>query len=140
MSSLDFRLRLLEDSRTISPEVAQWTRRAMARVEAEYGLILTEENGAMFVTHLAVALERLRAGEAIERMPSEALAEVRGYSREWHFMQRVAEEAASDLGVAVPEGEVGFLTAHLAALVHGDPPETDVADAQGPHGPGERGR
>lgn len=121
MSSLDFRLRLLEDSGTISPQVAAWTRRVMARVEAEYGLTLTEENGAMFVTHLAVALERLRAGEAIERMPSQALVEVRGYSREWHFMQRVAEEAASDLGVAVPEGEIGFLTAHLAALVHGDP-------------------
>ena len=120
MSSLDFRLQLLKDSETISPEVAGLTRRLMARVEAEYGLTLTEENGSMFVTHLAVALERLRAGEAIEQMPPEALAEVRGHAREWAFMQQAAGEAASQLGVSVPEGEVGFLTAHLAALVHGE--------------------
>lgn len=120
MSSLDFRLQLLEDSQTISPEVAGLARRLMARVEAEYDLTLTEENGSMFVTHLAVALERLRAGEAIEQMPPAALAEVRGYRREWGFMQRVAEEAGTQLGVSVPEGEVGFLTVHLAALVRGE--------------------
>lgn len=117
--SLALRLKLLEDSETISPSVAGLTRWVMSRVEDEYHLTLTEENGAMFVTHLAVALERLRVGEAIEQMPPAALEEVRGYEREWDFMQGVAQEAAARLGVSVPAGEVGYLTAHLATLVHG---------------------
>lgn len=116
--SLDLRLRLLEESGQIGPAVAALTRQTIGRVEAEYGLVLDEENGSMFVTHLAVALERLRQGQAIAAMPEAALAEVRGYGREWRFIERVAAEAASQMGVTVPEGEVGFLTAHLATLVH----------------------
>lgn len=117
--SLELRLQLLEESGQISPAIAELTREVMRRIEAAYQLELTEANGAMFVTHLAVALERLRTGQAISEMPEAALAEVKGYTREWQFVTEITREAADRLKVQVPEGEVGFLTAHLAALVHG---------------------
>ncbi|MDB4896357.1 MAG: putative transcriptional antiterminator [Firmicutes bacterium] len=117
--SLEPRLQLLAESGQISPLVAELTREVMRKVEAAYHIELTEENGAMFVTHLAVALERLRTGQAISEMPEAALAEVKAYTREWQFMSEVARETAERLHVQVPEGEVGFLTAHLATLVHG---------------------
>ncbi len=116
--SLELRLRLLEESGQISPEVAELTRRILARVEERYGIVLTEENGAMFTTHLAIALERLRSGEAIEAMVAEGLAEVKAYPEEWAFVsETVAGEAGRQLGVVVPEGEIGYLTAHLITLV-----------------------
>ena len=72
----------------------------------------------MFTTHLAIALERLRSGEAIEAMVAEGLAEVKAYPEEWAFVsETVAGEAGRQLGVVVPEGEIGYLTAHLITLV-----------------------
>ena len=117
--SLELRLRLLEESGQISPEVAELTRLILERVEERYGIALTEDNGAMFTTHLAVALERLRSGEAIDVMIEEGLAEVKAYPEEWSFVSDiVAGEAGRRLGVAVPEGEIGYLTAHLITLLH----------------------
>ncbi|MEW8979180.1 MAG: PRD domain-containing protein [Symbiobacterium sp.] len=117
--SLELRLQLLEESGQIGPEVADLTRHVIRKVEERYGVALTEENGAMFVTHLAVALERLRTGQAIDVMLAEGLAEVKAYPREWAFVSEVvAGEAGRRLGVKMPEGEIGFLTAHLITLLH----------------------
>lgn len=117
--SLELRLRLLEESGQIGPEVAELTRFVLERVQERYGVVLTEQNGAMFITHLAVALERLRSGQAIDCMLADGLAEVKAYPEEWAFVsQVVGEEAGQRLGVAVPEGEIGFLTAHLITLIH----------------------
>ncbi len=119
--SLELRLRLLEESGQIGPEVSELTRFILKRVEERYGITLTEENGAMFTTHLAVALERLRSGEAIDAMVAEGLEEVKAYPEEWQFVTEVvAGEAGRRLGVEVPEGEIGYLTAHLITLVRPD--------------------
>lgn len=119
--SLELRLRLLQESGQISPEVAELTRWILKRVEERYDMTVTEENGAMFTTHLAVALERLRSGQAIDEMVSEGLAEVKAYPEEWAFVHEVvAGEAGRRLGARVPEAEVGYLTAHLITLVRPD--------------------
>jgi transcriptional regulatory protein LevR len=116
--SLELRIQLLLGSGQISQEVAELTREVMRRVERVFGVTLTEENGAMFVTHLALALERLRKGQPVKSMPPEALAEVQTYTREWEFITAVTGEIGWRLGVPVPIEEAGFLTAHLATLVH----------------------
>ncbi|MFO7273646.1 MAG: PRD domain-containing protein [Bacillota bacterium] len=121
--SLELRLQLLQESGQISPEVAELTRWILKRVEERYGIAVTEENGAMFTTHLAVALQRLRSGEAIDQMLAEGLAEVKAYPEEWAFVNEVvAGEAGRRLGVTVPEAEIGFLAAHLITLVRPDGP------------------
>lgn len=127
--SLELRLRLLQESGQISPEVAQVTRSILGRVEEHYGISLTEQNGAMFTTHLAVALQRLRSGQAIEEMPAESLAEVKCYPKEWTFVTEVvAGEAMRALGVSLPESEIAYLTAHLITLVQlQDPSSTRQA-------------
>ena len=61
----DERLRILVSGGMISPGVEDMVRRVIKRLETEWHITLTEENGGRMVTHLAMALMRIREGEKI---------------------------------------------------------------------------
>lgn len=111
------RLQLLQESGQVSPAVAELTLEYVKKIEDRFEVQLTEENGAMLVTHLAMALERLQKGEPVGELPPEALAELKAQTEAWAFMSQLAQEVEARLGVTVPEAEIGFLTAHLGALL-----------------------
>ena len=110
------RLDMLEESGQLTT-LARWlTENALARVAGELGVTLTEDNAAQFVTHLAIALNRLQRGEPVE--PSAVVSdEVREYPREQAVMRRVMNECEEVLDRHVPDAEVDYMTVHLCALV-----------------------
>jgi transcriptional regulatory protein LevR len=116
-SPFDERLELLVETGQITPTARELTEHVVAEVEAGLGVRLDEDNGAPFVTHLAVALSRVERGEE-ELLVSEAVNdEIRDFPREYELMQRLLEQCGSRLGRPIPAPEVAFLTAHACALV-----------------------
>jgi transcriptional regulatory protein LevR len=128
-AELNRRMRLFQETGQVSPEVSSFVRSELERVAEEWALKLEEETAGMLVSHLLLALERARAGEAIEEWDgSEDVAEELA-ERPWAVdrAREVVRHARTDLGADLPETEVNFLALHLAA----------IAEVQGKE-PGER--
>ena len=117
-TDLEKRLALFEESGQVSAEVVSFTRDELERVAEEWGLVLEEENAGMLVSHLLLALERARAGEAIADWEGseDAAEELAARPRAVEKAQRIVSNAQSTLGANLPEGEARFLALHLAAI------------------------
>ncbi len=128
-AELNRRMRLFQETGQVSPEVSSFVRSKLERVAEEWDLKLEEDTAGMLVSHLLLALERARAGEAINEWEgSEDVAEELA-ERPWAVdkAREVVRDARTDLGADLPETEVNFLALHLAA----------IAEVQGKE-PGER--
>ena len=128
-AELNRRMRLFQETGQVSPGVSSFVRSELEHVAEEWDLKLEEETAGMLVSHLLLALERARAGEAIKEWEgSEDVAEELA-ERPWAVdkAREVVRHARTGLGADLPETEVNFLALHLAA----------IAEAQGKD-PGER--
>lgn len=114
------RLDLLEESETISPLARQLTELTLAEIAHDLDVQLTEDNAALFVTHLAAALTRLGRGEPEVAMSVIAEEEIASRERERSVVQRLMRDCAKLLGRAVPESEVSYMTVHLCAILDGE--------------------
>jgi hypothetical protein len=78
---------------------------------------LDEDNGAMLVTHLAMALTRSERGEPLlEEPPAVIVAEAEANPVELAFVRDRLATFGAVLGEALPESEVVFMTAHLCTV------------------------
>jgi transcriptional regulatory protein LevR len=110
------RYRLLVDSGQASEETIEATRLGLKLVEDHYGIVLTEETGAMLATHLAITLRRLRDGEELSEAPEVVWEELQTYPDVLQFATFIAARLEELLGTSIPQSEVGFLALHLARV------------------------
>lgn len=117
-AELNRRMDLFQETGQVSSKVASFTRGELERVAEKSGLKLEEESAGMLVSHLLLALERARAGEAIKgwecsKDAAEELAE-----HPWAVEEAwvIVGKARSALDADLPETEVDFLALHLAAI------------------------
>jgi hypothetical protein len=126
-ADLEKRLALFEETGQVSPEVVRFARGELERVAGGWDLVLEEESAGMLVSHLLLALERTRAGGAIEEWEGSEDAAEELAERPWALeeAQRIVDNARGALGADLPEGETRFLALHLAAIaeVQGVVPE-----------------
>ena len=74
----------------------------------------------MFVTHLAMALTRARAGEALSETPAGLEEELKDRPGEVALARKILAEANDALGLDLPETEVFLVAAYLGALEQGE--------------------
>lgn len=118
MSETPFRARfeLLHDTGQVSQPAIDAARVVIDAIVREYGRPLTEDNAAMFVTHMVMAFERLIRHEELNEVSPEVLAEVREYPRIVDFVGRTVSQALEPYHVQAPEPELAYLALHLAAI------------------------
>ena len=117
--SLEQRLDLLEQGRVIDREVRTVVERLTERVSVALGRSLDTPTGHMFVTHLAMALTRARAGEALSETPPGLEEELKDRPEEIALATEILAEANNALGLDLPETEVFLVAAYLGALNKG---------------------
>jgi hypothetical protein len=111
------RLDLLEGSGQVSPTARTATLGVVAAAERAFGVALSEDNGALLVTHLAMALTRAERGEEHPGDPPQAVVdEVRAREAEWRFVADQLAACAAAVGAPIPDAEQVFLTAHLCVV------------------------
>jgi transcriptional regulatory protein LevR len=115
-SPFDERFQLLRESGQAGEQAITLTWLIIQQVEQAFSLTLNEDNGGMFVQHVVIALQRLIDGAALNEPPSVVLHEARAFVNEWAYAETVAESLARTLGKRFPDGEIGYLTLHLARL------------------------
>lgn len=110
------RYELLICSGQVSRPAVEAAKYIVRMAEHTFGLILSETNGAMFVTHLVMALERMCRGEAIGEVSETIVHEAEGLHEEIKFVEEAADYLAQRLEIAIPPGEKALWAAHLGAL------------------------
>lgn len=95
----------------IEEEILQPVVTAVRDVAREFGLRLADGAMAGLIVHLALAVTRLRRGEAV-RLPARVLEDLEGY-REWGYARELAARVERALGLSLPADEVGYITMHL---------------------------
>ena len=111
------RFTLMLDSGQVQQRVVDMLTEIIQQIERDYSLLLNEDNAGMFVSHIALALQRLADDKPLEEYPSVVLAEARTMAQQWAYAQKIAAYTAEALGKPLPEGEIGYLTIHLQRLV-----------------------
>ena len=115
--SFNERFQLLVESGQLSERVVEVTREIVTAIQNRCGIALTEENGAMFVTHIAMALQRIANGQALETASDGVWEESRQYEDEWSFARELAALVRKRVEIQVPESELAYLVLHLRVLV-----------------------
>lgn len=111
------RLDILKEAGEIDSDIKDAVVDFATGFEKKYEVALTEENASMLITHLAMALSRIRKGDSVDEMDELALNEVKQYDvyQELDVFYKVLEDK---LKVAIPESEQGFIALHATALIN----------------------
>ena len=114
------RLGLLEESGQVTREARQLTEAIVVRIERDFTLQFDEENGAQFVTHLAMAFSRLQRHEGVTEGPGVVEDEIESCEREAESVRSIVDDCQRELGIAVPPAEVSYMVIHLCAMTQGE--------------------
>jgi len=83
----------------------------IAQVKETFPFTMADSSYIAFVVHLALAIERIRRGEAIHFDPHDLQA--LQATREYEIAEALAESLARAFGIDIPNEEVGYMTMHL---------------------------
>lgn len=112
---LDTRLQILRDAGQISLENHAAMLRIIGMFDQKWGIRLTEENGAMFITHFATAYERIRGSEKLDRMNEDTLKEIKE-NKNYNRAREMLMEIEREIDISIPENEENFLMLYLCIL------------------------
>jgi len=113
---LNQRLELLLESGQISSVTKKSMMGIIEMFQNKLGIRLTEENGAMFITHLSIACERLNKDEKIEPIEESIYCEVRN-NHNYNKSEAVFQEIEKELDVKFSECEKMFIILHLCGIL-----------------------
>ncbi|QQO10910.1 PRD domain-containing protein [Breznakiella homolactica] len=113
---LDTRLELLLSSGTISEEVVETVRKVIQRMNHHWKIPLTEENGSRLITHLSVALMRLKRHENIRAMEPGTYEEFKN-TPVFPKAQEIADDIIAFTGIEIPESEREYLNANVCLIL-----------------------
>lgn len=113
---LTTRLDILKDANQISQETYNILIKIIEDLKLKRNIELTEENGAMFITHLASALTRIEKNESLNKIEEFIFDEVK---RDTNY--ELAVEITNDLEKLtkkLPEEERDFIEMHICTLLN----------------------
>ena len=126
--SVDDRIKLLLESNQIAPRVAQLTAQLAIEVESFLGKPLAGEVAIMFITHVALAIERLANGSPLTmELPPSLLDEVRDRTEDWQFAEMLGRQVEQAIGEPLNQNEIGYIAAHVGALSMANEAQGDEA-------------
>lgn len=113
---LKTRLGILRDAGEITDEIYSAIREFIEDFEKKYKVNMTEDNASMFITHMAMALARIKKGEAVNPMDEILLEDIKG-NDVYDELPEFYEKIESKLNIEIPESEKGFIALHACSLL-----------------------
>lgn len=114
---LDIRLQILKDAGQISQQTFESLNKIIRMFDESWDIKLTEENGAMLITHLSVAIERITKNTAIDGIDPEAYSEIKNHC-EYEKCKRILKDIEYEACIDISESEETFIMMHLCALLN----------------------
>ncbi|WP_353892457.1 PRD domain-containing protein [Proteinivorax hydrogeniformans] len=115
-ASLKERLNILKEAGEIDGDIMEVIISFAESFEKKYEVIMTEANASMLITHMAMALARIKKGEKVSSMDQIALEEVKSHPI-YKEMPKFYKMIEDRLLIEIPESEKGFIALHAASLI-----------------------
>jgi len=112
---LDIRLGILKDAGQIDEEVYRNVIKVIAVFDDIWSIDLKEENGAMLITHLCIALQRVKNNCPVEIIDETIYEEVK-LNQYFETSEKALCKIKSEMNMDIPEREKSFLLMHLCVL------------------------
>lgn len=112
---LDTRLGILKDAGQIDDEVYKNVIKAISILHKSWGIELKEENGAMLITHLCIALQRIKDKCPVEEIDEELYKDIK-IDKYFKTCEKAFIDIKSEINMDIPESEKSFLMMHLCVL------------------------
>ena len=112
---LKMRIQILKNGGVIGEDVAEFMNKVIDMMAADYPQVGMDP-AAMFTTHLAMALERIKKGEIVEMLDAEIFAEVEE-TPEYPEAIRFRDKMLAFCPVEFPESEAQFITMHICNML-----------------------
>ena len=112
---LKMKIQILKNGGIIGEDVAEFMNKVIDRMAADYPEI-GMDSAAMFTTHLAMALERIKKGEAVDALDAEIFAEVEE-APEYPAAVQFRDKMLSFCPVEFPASEAQFIAMHICSML-----------------------
>lgn len=115
-SKLKQRLEILVEGDQLEAELKDKTESLLEKFELDFNIELKNKNAAMLVTHLPMALMRIKNGEEVEDLNEMVLAELKNeefYSDCMNFIDQIETKTE----IEIPTGEKNYLALHFCNLI-----------------------
>ena len=112
MIDLPFRIRLLSDAEQITVEEEAGLTAMLKMFAEKWNIELNEDNAGMFVTHLAIALKRMREDDSIQPLDCVIIDEIQA-SVAYPKSITAMNEIESLFAVNLSDAEKGYIYLHL---------------------------
>lgn len=115
-SSLKKRLEILVEGDQLEAELKIKIENLLEKFEDDFSLKLTNENATMLVTHLPMALMRIKRNEEVENLNEIVLTELKKekyYPDCIEFIQKIEKKTE----IIIPTGEKNYLALHFCNLI-----------------------
>lgn len=113
---LMLRLNLLVDSGEIDETIKDAVINFIKTIEKDYSIEIIEENGSMLVSHLAMALGRIKRGEEIQSIDEAIFKEVKE-TKTYRELDKYYSILEKDLNIQIPQVEKDYIALHLCTLI-----------------------
>ncbi|GAA0182255.1 PRD domain-containing protein [Clostridium sediminicola] len=110
------RLEILKGAEQIGEDIKNAVIDFAEDFEKKYSLTMTEENAAMLITHLAMALARIKKGEKVDEPNEFVLNEVK-QTEIYDELPEFYEKIEGKLNLSIPDSEKGFIAIHVCTLM-----------------------
>lgn len=112
---LSIRLNILKDAGQITENTYNAINEVILLLKEKRGIILTEENGAMFITHLSSALTRIEKNDLVRKIEDSILEEIKKDTNYKKTLEIVKE--VEGVTGKFPEEERDFIEMHICTLL-----------------------
>lgn len=112
---LDTRLTILKDSGQIDEEVYKKMLKVICMFYKKWNIELKEDNGSMLITHLCIALQRVKNNCPAEKIEDDVYKEVK-LNPYFKISTRALSDIQKEVDMDIPESEKSFLMMHLCVL------------------------
>lgn len=109
------RIEILKNGGVIDADVAEFVDRTIDIMNSDYPQI-DMDRAAMFTTHLAMATQRIRTGEAVEMMDDGMWQEITE-APEYPQAREFADKMFAATSIEFPECERRFLLLHICNML-----------------------
>ncbi|CAK7031011.1 PRD domain-containing protein [Fusobacterium varium] len=114
--NLQTRLEILNSSKAITDCTKDVMLNVIQMFSKKYGIELTEENGAMMITHLSMAIMRVKNNEPVRAIDEDVFKETLE-SEHIGKAHLIYEDLSKVLDVTLPENEKKYMLVNICVIL-----------------------
>lgn len=111
------RMNILLENKVITKEVYSKVDKLICELKDKFNIEITEENGAMFITHLSAALTRINDGKAVDVIDESIMDQLK-LDKRYSISLKIMDLINHTCDIVFPREEEVFILTYLCTILN----------------------